>query len=195
MIRSVILFAFCGLAAAAALPTGAAPGGQPWYEKAVKKVDGAFTPAEARPGQTVTFSVTVELKPGYHTYPTVQTDKGAASMINEIKFPEPGDVIFVGAVHDPKDVKTKPEPVLGISELKYCTGTVVYTRKAVVSPKAKPGAVTVKLPLFNLSVCNEDNCFPPKKVPVEAVLKVLDGPAAPVDKEYADDVKKALGEK
>jgi hypothetical protein len=194
MIRSVLLFTSCAMAAAVAVPNSAVPQ-QNWYEKAVKKVDGAFTPAEAKPGQTVTFSITVELKPGYHTYPTTQTDKGAANMINEIKFPDPGEVIFVGAVQDPKDQKSKAEPVLGITDLKYCTGTVVYTRKAIVSPKARPGSVTVKLPAFNLNVCNEDNCFPTKKVPVEAALKVLDGPAAPVEAQYADEVKKALGGK
>ena len=53
----------------------------------------------------------------------------------------------------------------------------------------------MKLAAFKLSVCDKTNCFPPKDVPVEAALKVLDGPAVPVQKEYADEVKKALGEK
>ena len=64
--------------------------GQKAFDKAVKKVEASFSPAEAKPGQTVTFSVTIELNDGYHTYPTVQTDKMAASMVNEIKFPDPG---------------------------------------------------------------------------------------------------------
>lgn len=196
MIRLAILFVACGTAVAIASP--AAPRtGQKWYEKAVKKVEGAFTPAEAKPGQTVTFTLTVELNEGYHTYPTVQTDKGAAGMVNEITFPEGGKdkVIFVGTVQDPKDTKTKAEPELKIVELRYCPGTAVYTRKAVVSPKATAGSAAVKLTSFKLSVCDHDNCFPPKAVPVEATLKVLDGPAVPVEKDYAEEVKKALGEK
>ena len=48
-------------------------------------------------------------------------------------------MIFVGKTEDPKDAKTKAEPDLGIMELRYCTGTVTYTRKAVVSPKAAAG--------------------------------------------------------
>ena len=51
---------------------------------------------------------------------------------------------------------------------------------------------TVKLAKFGLSVCDKDNCFPPKNVPVEAKLKVLDGPAVEVEKMYAEEVKKAL---
>src|SRR5262245_50743419 len=83
-------------------PAGAnAVTAQKAFEKAVKKVEGSFSPAEAKPGQTVTFSITVELNDGFYTYPTVQTDKMAVSMVNEIKFPDPGTVIFVGKVEDP----------------------------------------------------------------------------------------------
>jgi len=175
----------------ALLPAGPAAA-QKWYEKAVKKVEAKFSPAEAKPGQTVIFTLTVELTDGYHTYPTMQTDKQAAALVNTLLFPKPDTVIFVGKTEDPKDAKTKAEPELGILEMSYCIGTVTYTRKAVVSPKAAAGPTTVKLAKFNLSVCDKDNCFPPKNVPVEAKLKVLDGPAVEVEKDYAEEVKRAL---
>jgi hypothetical protein len=72
---------------------------------------------------------------------------------------------------------------------------VVFTRKAVVSPKAAPGPTAVKLDAFKLLVCDKSNCFPAKAVAVEAPLKVLDGPAVPVEKDYADEVAKALAGK
>ena len=50
----------------------------------------------------------------------------------------------------------------------------------------------MKLTTFSLSVCDKNNCFPPKNVAVEASFKVLDGPAVAVDKAYADEVAKAL---
>jgi hypothetical protein len=181
----------------AALPA-AAPGtasAQKWYEKAVKKVEGKFTPAEAKPGQTVTFTLTVELNDDYFTYPTVQPDPKAKDVVNVLKFPNPGAVIFVGNTQDPKDFSTKEEPAVGVKALRYNTGVVTYTRKAVVSPKAAPGAAAVKLDEFTLSVCDKKNCFPAKKVPVEATLKVLDGPPVPVEDAYAEEVKKALGGK
>ncbi len=183
-----VAVAVCG--ALSAVP-GAAAGAQKWYEKAVKKVDAKFTPAEAKPGETVTFALTVELNEGYYTYPTAQADPGAAGMVNVFKFPKPGAVVFVGAVSDGK-VQTKEEPALNIKELRYIPGTATYTHKAVVSPKAAPGPVTVKLTEFSLSVCDKSNCFPPKKVPVEVVLKVLDAPAVPVEKAFAAEVQKAL---
>ena len=188
-----VTFAMAVAALVAAVPGSATA--QKWYEKAVKKVEGKFTPAEAKPGQTVTFSLTVELNDGYHTYPTAQPDKLAAGMTNVIKFPEPGTLIFVGDTLDPKDFVAKEEPDLGIKELRVNVGTVVYTRKAVVSPKASAGAATVKLTTFSLSVCDKTNCFPAKAVPVEAALKVLDGPPVAVEKAFADEVAKALAGK
>ena len=185
-----VMFATAVAALLATMPGTA--NAQKWYEKAVKKVEGKFTPAEAKPGQTVTFTLTVELNEGYHTYPTAQPDKKAETMVNVLKFPEPGAVIFVGETQDPKDYEKKEEPDIGIKELRYNTGVVVYSRKAVVSPKASSGATTIKLDTFSLSVCDKNNCFPPKKVPVEASLKVLDGPPVPVEKAYAEEVMKAL---
>jgi hypothetical protein len=193
--RTFALASACCVALALAAAPGAPAAAQKWYERAVKKVSAEFTPAEAKPGQTVTFALTVELNPDYHTYPTAQADKMAAGMVNSIKFPEPGAVIFVDRVQDPKDPLTKADPEIGITELRYYEGKVTFTRKAVVSPKATPGATAVKLAGFKLSVCDKSNCFPPKDVPVEAALKVLDGPAVPVQKEYADEVNKALGGK
>lgn len=190
MLRTcAVLFAITATALLGAAPSA---GAQKWYEKAVKKVEGKFTPAEAKPGQTVTFALTVELNDGYHTYPLSQPDPKADGMVNVVKFPGAEKLIFVGKPEDPKTFSTKDEPALGIKELRYCPGTVTYTRKAVVSPKAAPGATTVKLATFSLNVCDKSNCFPPKNVPVEAAFKVLDGPAEPVEKAYADEVAKAL---
>ena len=163
-----------------------------WYEKAVKKVEMTFDPAEAKPGQTVTFKLTVDLNDGYHTYPTVQPDPGAESFVNAIKYPAPGSAIFVGKTADPKDYDTKEEPILKIKELRVIAGTAVYTRKFVVSPKAAAGKLELKLDEFRLQVCDKSNCFPSKKIELSATLKVLDGPAVPVEKDYADEVAKAL---
>ena len=178
----------------AVLPEQPAAGVQKtgWYDKAVKKIEAKFDPAEAKPGQTVTFKLTIDLNEGYYTYPTVQPEKAAASYVNLLKFPASGSVIFVGSVIDPKDFDTKEEPDLMIKELRTLPGIVTFARKAVVSPKAAAGAVEVKLDSFKLSVCDKKNCFPSKSVPVAAAFKVLDGPAVPVEKEFAEEVMKAI---
>lgn len=160
----------------------------------VKSVEATFEPAEAKPGQTVTLKLTVTLEDGYYTYPLVQDDQAAAGMVNKLEFPKAGAVVFVGEAIDPAGAKSKAEPVLGIEKMTYYTGTVVFERKAVVNPAAKAGEAAVELPKFVLSVCDKDNCFPPKTHKPTAKLKVLDGAVA-VDKKYAEEVEKAAKEK
>jgi hypothetical protein len=195
MRRLLIPTAAAALTALAATPTLSQPAKADWYAKAVKSVEATFDPAEAKPGQTVTLKVTVTLTPGHYTYATTQADKQAADLglVNAFTFPKPGAVVFVGEVTDPKDPKTKAMPELGVKKLKYYDGKVTFERKAVVRPTQGPGPVTVKVPEFKLNVCTEKDCFPVKKLTPEAPLKVLDGPAVPVDPKYADEVKKALG--
>jgi hypothetical protein len=181
------------LVIAALLPAQPASGRQKWFDKAVKKIEASFDPAEAKPGQTVTFKLTIDLNEGYHTYPTVQPEKAAENFVNTIKYPSAGSVIFVGTTTDPKKFEEKAEPALQIEKLRYMSGSVVFTRRAVVSPKAAPGPIEVKLDEFRIQVCDKNVCYPSKKVDVmSAKLKVLDGPAVPVDKEYADEVMKAM---
>ena len=184
----------------AAVNAGQLPGLSPlkkdkggWYEKAVAKLDARFEPADAKPGQTVTYTLTVELNPGFTTYPTVQPDGQAAGMVNTLTFPESGPAVFVGDVIDPAGFKTKAEPDVGIKEVRYYTGKVVYQRKAVVSPMAKPGPVAVKLPAFRLTVCDDRTCYPSKSLTPEATLTVLDAPPVPVDPRYAAEVRKSTG--
>lgn len=162
-----------------------------WYAKAVKSVEATFDPAEAKPGQTVTFKLTVTLNDGYHTYPMKQTDPNAKGMVNKLTFPKPGGVIFVGDATDPEGYDTKPEPDLNIAELRTYHNSVTFERKAVVSPKAVAGEAAIKLDAFELNVCDKLNCFPAKTLTPAAKLKVLDG-RVEVEKTYAAEVKKAL---
>lgn len=161
------------------------------FDKAVRSVTATFEPAAAKPGQTVTLKLTIELNDGYHTYPTKQAEKAAAAMVNKLSLPEPGAVVFVGETLDPPNPDLKAEPALGIKAMATHHGTVVYTRTAVVSPSAKAGKVTVTIPRFSVQVCDKDNCFPPKSLKPEVEFTVQDGPAVAVDPKYADEVKKA----
>ena len=166
-----------------------------WWDKAVKKVEAKFEPAEAKPGQTVTLKLTVELHDGYYTYPTRQEDKAAEGMVNTLTFPDAGAVVFVGETVNPLDYLTKAEPLLGIRDLRYHPKKVVYVRKAVVRPTQKPGEVAVKVKEFGLTVCDANNCYPARKLTPAATLTVLDAPAVPVEAKYAEEVGKATAGK
>src|SRR5438067_13315437 len=66
-----------------------------------RKVEARFVPETAKPGETVTWRLTIELIPGWHTYPTQQVDPKAEGQVNVIKFPTSPDVIFVDQLQDP----------------------------------------------------------------------------------------------
>ncbi len=180
---------------AAVAPAADPPKKPDWFSKASKEFTATCDPAEAKPGQTVTFKLTLHLNDGYTVYPTKQPDRPAAGMVSKIDFPKPGAVVFVGTLADPPSPKTKAEPELGIEKLHYYTGKVVWERKFVVNPTQAAGDVTVQLPNVKLTVCDATNCFPAKAQTPEAKLKVLAGPAVAVDPALADEVTKALAEK
>src|SRR5262249_30695405 len=59
------------------------------WNTAVESVRGEIVPADARPGQTVTYKLIIKLAPGHHTYPTEQTDPKSTSK-NTIELPQTG---------------------------------------------------------------------------------------------------------
>jgi hypothetical protein len=139
--------------------------------------------------------LTVTLNDGFHTYPTVQADLKAKDFVNTIAFPaaDTAGLIFVGTIQEPANPIKKAEPILGIKAMHEFGGVVTYTRKAVVSPKAM-GPVAVKSPKFVLTVCDENNCFPPKTLTPEAKLNVA-GAAVEIEKDFKAEVEKALAAK
>ena len=160
------------------------------FTTAVESVEARFEPAQAQPGQTVTLKLTVTLKPGWHTYPTVQPDENARAQSNKIGFPTAGAVIFVDKLQEPANPESKAEPVLDIQKLLFYSGKATWERKAIVALDAT-GELAIKLPNVKLMVCDENTCLPPKTVPVTAKLTVAGAPVA-IEARYRDEVAKAL---
>ncbi len=160
--------------------------------KGIKSVTATVEPAEAKPGQTVTVKLTIDLEPGFTIYATTQTDKNAADFVTTIPYPAPGTVVFVGSVKEPELPVVKAEPLLGIKELKAFEGKVVFERPAVVAPSATAGATAIKIAGLKLQACDDKNCYPGKAISPEAALKILPGPAVEVEKQFKDEVEKAL---
>ena len=145
----------------------------------VKKLEAKFDATEAKPGQLVTLKIKIDLDADWHTYPTVQSDKAAASQVIRFKFPKDSAALFVGKTIDPPHAKSKVEKELGIENLLYYPGGGTFEQKVILSPKATAGEIEVKIPV-QLIVCNEKNCLF-EKMEVTAKIKILDGPAMEVD--------------
>ncbi len=151
------------------------------------KVTGTFEPAEAKPGQTVTLKLKVEVDDTWHTYPTTQLENAAKSFTNRIIFPEGGSLIFVGELTEPADPHVKAEPGLGIAKLHTYPSGGTWEKKVVVAPNAKVGNLETSIKLKVL-ICDKDECLPPKTIDVKAILKVA-GDAVPVDPKYKSIVE------
>jgi cytochrome c biogenesis protein CcdA len=141
------------------------------------KVSMEISPKQAKPGQPVTFKVTISPELGCWTYPsnTKQSSK------NMFLFPSKGDVVFLPIVTDPPGAKTKKS---GTETLQYYPDEVSWTFEGVVSPSATPGLKKVELKNSYLQVCNEMNCLPFGR-PVLAEMEVLAGPAETVPEKFA----------
>jgi hypothetical protein len=161
---------------------------QPSFDQVLQKAEARFEPTTAKPGQTVTLKIALQLADGWHTYPTNQSDKAAKTYVNKFTFPIDGAVVYVGDFEDPPG-KEKAEPLAMIEKLTYYPGGANWERKAVVLPATKPGAVSSKIKVRVL-VCDKDNCLPPKTLELEAALKVAGDPV-PVDPKYKAEVEKA----
>jgi thiol:disulfide interchange protein DsbD len=154
------------------------------FNVAVLKVEATVEPATVRRGETATWRVTVELAPGWHTYPTVQQDPAASSMVTKFVFPSSKEMLFVGDMVARGDLQTKAEPAIDIKELRFYEGQVTWEQSFVMGPDAKPGQKSVVVPV-TLVVCNDSGCLPPHKVETTAKVTVTDAPPLPVDPKYA----------
>src|SRR5437764_12764340 len=71
------------------------------FDDVVTSVTAKAAPATVKRGETVKWTLRLEIADGWHTYPTTQADERSESFVNKIAFPKPGDVVFVGALPEP----------------------------------------------------------------------------------------------
>jgi thiol:disulfide interchange protein len=136
----------------------------------VADVTTRFEPAQAKPGEVVTFHLTVLPKPGCWTYPT-STGK------TKIKLPKMGDVVFDGIIQDPAGAKEVLDD--GMAVLKYYE-PVTWSLKGTVAASATPGKKKITLTGTKLQVCNDQNCFyTTGPTTPEAEIEILAGSGTP----------------
>lgn len=104
---------------------------------AVKEIDARIEPARAAPGQTVTWKLTLDLQPGWHTYPSEQPggDELVKGFVTSFKFIPANETTFVGKLKDP-DATLHEEDGLKLLVLE---GRVGWERSVKVAAGAAPG--------------------------------------------------------
>jgi thiol:disulfide interchange protein DsbD len=154
------------------------------FKDAVPTREAAVSPQTVRRGQTVTLQLTFGLAPGWHTYPTHQTDPSATDYVTGIQITPPDGVVIVGQLQEPKPL-SKPEPDLQIKDLHYYEGKFTWRRELLVLPRATPGKKEIKASI-RLIVCDAHSCLPPRTESLTASFTVSDADPVPVDPKYKD---------
>ena len=152
------------------------------FKQAVLIRSATVSPDAVRRGQTVTLSLTFGLAPGWHTYPTHQTDPKADDYVNQITIIPPNGVVPVGELQEPKPL-SRQERDLQVKDLHYYQGTFTWKRDMVVLPGATPGKKDIKASVRML-VCDERHCLPPQNVSLTASFTVNNADPVPIDPKY-----------
>lgn len=142
-------------------------------------------PRKVKRGQAVTWSFSVEVLDGWHTYPTKQTDPNAEPYQNKFKFPTDANVVFVGNLAEPLTVQKDEDGTKVAMVEKFG----VWKRTLVVRPDAKPG--TVKVPVKITMLACADRCLPPQTITAEVEITITDDPPVAVDAKYRAEVEAA----
>ena len=155
------------------------------FDDVVTSITAKAEPATVKRGETVKWKLQITLAEGWHSYPTKQPDERSDSFVNKIAFPKPGDVVFVGELKEPPaKVHTESDG----SKVSEVEGQPVWERAFVVHPNAKPGKLTISVPV-TISVCDKTTCLVPKKVMVDVVLTVSDAAPVKIDPKYEKEIK------
>jgi thiol:disulfide interchange protein DsbD len=139
---------------------------------------------EAKPGETVTWKLTMHVKDGWHTYPTKAKQFPGNPSVTILRFPKPGEeVLFVGELTEPE---SRSELILGTPTL-VVEGTAVWERKVLIRPDAKPGKIKVEVKSV-LIACTE-SCLSDNAI-LTTELTISDGPPVQVDPQYKQELEK-----
>jgi thiol:disulfide interchange protein DsbD len=181
------------LAAAAVTPAQAQTKPKVSFETITKNVSATIEPAVARRGEAVTFRLSFDVEPGFHTYPMQQVDAEAMDFVTKISFEdESAKRVFVpvGSFKGPEFI-TVPNPISRNGTVRYVEGKAVWERTLVVRPDSIPGARKIKVKT-QIQVCNKDHCYGGPNF-FEIPITVADTPAVAIDLKYSAEVAKATG--
>ena len=132
-------------------------------------------PATARPGEHVRLIITAKIAEGWYIYSVVPQGGEFAPPPTTLKL-KPGELIPEGPVYETNPT-VKRDTVFGM-ELAFHPGAMRIYQNFRVPEDAGAGRLYIEGSL-RYQVCNNKLCTPPTKEPINAGLKVEEGPVRP----------------
>jgi len=149
------------------LAAAVAPAQNLSFDEIVKNVDASIAPKTVKPGDSVTWKLTLDIADGWHTYPTKQPDPNQSAFVTKITMPKVAGLSFSGEFKEPKAIIKKDAD----GDISMLEGIVTFETKIKVAADAKPGKHKLQVPV-KVQVCSKDTCLPPKTVTVVAEIIV-----------------------
>ncbi len=140
-----------------------------------------IVPAEAQPGQTVTFRVSAEIDPGYHLYELVEEQpQSEGPRYTEFDFFQTAGLIPQGDWSPDREPIRQKEPAFPtVDAVVFFEDQVTWSLQLQVPDDAKAGERTLKLQAGYM-LCNDQVCTRPGQwVLPEARLTVLEADSEP----------------
>ncbi len=140
-------------------------------------------PAEARPGDSVTYKIAVRLEPGLHIYAVGKENQSQPGPIpTTFDFFDPAGLKVSGEWKPDHPPEAKPEPAFDNQVIEYFENEVAWSTTLTIPPDAAPGRRTLRCQA-GYQVCTNQSCFPPGRWTLADVsLNILppaSGSAAP----------------
>lgn len=149
-----------GFSSTAAQPSGAIP-------QAIRDIRAVANPAKSAPGQEFTVVVDLMVEEGMH----IQAAKPLQEFLIGTRLEaEPVEGIDWKQARYPAPHE-RVDPVFGT--LAEYSGNVRIELPGVVQTDAKPGPRPIKLSLRYQACTDQGACYPPKTVPIEAILTII----------------------
>jgi thiol:disulfide interchange protein DsbD len=122
------------------------------------EASGSLNKTEAAHGDALVFKLKMEIKPGFHSYPTKQKDPKAEIFVTTIrvKKADTAPVEISGPIKEPAP-KEKVDPALGTIGYYEDTVEMEVPLKVKASAKAGPQKFSISL---TTQVCDEQGCIP-----------------------------------
>jgi len=135
----------------------------------------SITPAQAKPGDTVTYQVTFKLEPGWHIY---KFDKepfgaGAGPRNTTFDFFDKAGLKIVGDWTPAKAPISKVEPLFNNALIEFYEDEATWSIKLQIPEGTAPGKKNLRVQA-GYQICNDNSCKPPGQWTLPAVeLTVL----------------------
>ena len=129
-------------------------------------------PAEAKPGDTVTYQVTAKLKPGWHIYTQAKTQEGDGPRNTLFDLFDTGGLEVVGDWKASKKPESKAEPAFDNKVFEYFEDEVTWSITLKVPPGTAAGKKTIRCQA-SYQICNAQSCsFPGRWTLPDATVTV-----------------------